>query len=101
MASVTLNPILNQLRGKFGDMVFRQVRGRLVVSRAPDFSHYKPSARQRAQRQRFKAAVRAAKATLTDPRRRAAYAAEAAAKSRSLWGVAISDYFRSAARKRK
>ena len=96
MAKVTLNPLLEQVRGKIGDMVFRQVNGRLVISRAPDFSRRKLSAQQKKQCQRFKDAVRAAKLALTDPKRRAAYQAKAVATGGSLVGVAIGDCLRAA-----
>ena len=58
MATSKLNPALEQLRDKIGGLVFRQVRGKLVVSSAPDFSRRKLSAAQKAQCRRFADAVR-------------------------------------------
>ena len=74
-----------RLRGKIGNLVFRQVKGKLVVSGAPDFSRRKLSAAQKAQRRRFADAVR---------RARAGDAAKAARQSRSLYYVLISDYLK-------
>jgi hypothetical protein len=96
MAKTTLSPVLRQLRGKVGNLVFRQLYGKTVVSRAPDFSRRKLSAKQQAQVRRFADAVRHARATLADPKTRAAYAVQAKRQSRPLISVAIRDYFKSA-----
>lgn len=96
MAKTTLHPMLRQLRGKVGNLVFRRLYGKTVVSRAPDFSRRKLSAKQKAQIQRFADAVRHARAALADPKTRAAYAVRAKRQSRPLMAVAIRDYFQSA-----
>jgi hypothetical protein len=94
VATSKLNPALEQLRGKIGGLVFRQVRGKLVVSSAPDFSRRKLSAAQKAQCRRFADAVRHARAVLKDPQRRPTAAAKATRQSRSVYAVLISDYLK-------
>ena len=38
MAKVRLNPILEQVRGQVGDLVFKRSGENVVISRKPDFS---------------------------------------------------------------
>jgi len=38
MAKVRLNPILEQVRGKVGDLVFKRSGEEVIISRKPDFS---------------------------------------------------------------
>lgn len=92
MARTQLNPILKQLRGKVGDLVFRRVQGKLVVSRAPDFSNYRPTPAQRAQRNRFRAAVAHARAMLKSPKMAARYQLRGRKANRSAFTLAISEY---------
>ncbi len=93
MAKAGLNPALKGLRGKVGDLVFRQLYGKTVVSRAPDFSRRKLSVAQRAHCRRFGTAAQQARLALKDPRRRAGYAAKAKRQNRPLIAVAISDCY--------
>jgi len=64
-----------------------------VVSRAPDMSRVKPSAGQRAQRERFRQAVQYGKKALAEPEGRLFYQAAAKARQTSLYGAVITDYF--------
>lgn len=93
MAKTSFNPILEGLRGKMGNVVFRQLYGKTVVSRVPDFSRRKLSAAQKAHLRQFKAAALQAQAALKDPKRRAAYQAKARRQKRPLIAVAISDCY--------
>jgi len=90
MAKSILTPALSQLRGKVGNLVFRRLYGRTVVSAAPDFSRRKLSAAQKAHCQRFKTAAQPARLALKDPKRKAAYQATARRQNRPLIAVAIS-----------
>jgi len=72
MAKVTLQPGLKGIRGKVGDVVFRQSpSGDIIVSKAPDMSAVEWSQAQQDHRQRFKAAFAYAKAAMADPGTRA------------------------------
>jgi len=94
MAKATLNSALAGLRGKMGNVVYRQLYGRTVISCGPDFSRWKLTAPQKAHLRRFGAAARLVKFALKDPQRRAAYAAQARRQKRPLIAVAISDCYR-------
>ncbi len=56
MAKMKLNPAVETLSGKLGDMIHRQLWGRHVVSHVPNFSNYVPSLKQCAQNNKYKAA---------------------------------------------
>jgi len=96
MGRTTLHPALQGLRGRIGNLVFRQLYGKTVVSQAPDFSRRKLSARQKAHGRRFAAAVRQARALLANPARKAIYQKKAAKLAKPLMAVAIGDCYRSA-----
>ena len=94
MATVKPNAMLDNVRGRIGDLIFRQFRGQTVVSRAPDYSKRRRSAKQRAASRRFAAAVRHAGAVLADPNQRAAFARRASRTRFTLRGFIIRDYFK-------
>lgn len=72
MAVARLNVALEGLRGKIGDWIFRSHRGIIEVYPAPDYSHRKLSARQKASGKQFTLAVRYADAILADPKQKPA-----------------------------
>ena len=43
MAKVKLNPVLEQLRGQVGDLVFKRYGDEVVISRKPDLEGIEPS----------------------------------------------------------
>jgi len=86
--------MLDNFRGRIGDLIFRQFRGKTVVSQAPDYSRRRRSARQKASSRQFAAAVRHAGKVLADPVQRAAYARRAARSQLTLRGFIIRDFFK-------
>jgi hypothetical protein len=81
------------LRGEIGGLVFRHVRGKIIVSTVP-VSTKQPSVKQQTQRARFAQACAYAKTQMQDEGRRADY--EAVALLRNLpnaYNVAIADFF--------
>ncbi len=101
MAKSQLNPILKQLRGRVGDLVFRHYGDKVVVSRAPDFSNYRPTPAQRAQRKRFRAAVAYAQAVLKSTKTAAHYQRRARKEGGKAFTLAIRDYMRGKDLRRK
>lgn len=72
MARLPKNSLFGALRGALGkEVVFKQYKDKVVVSRYPDFSRVKPTERQAAQRAKMKAAVAYAQKVLRDPALRA------------------------------
>ena len=95
MAKVTLNPIITEMHGRTGNMVFRRSRtGDIYVIKRADMSKVKWSKAQKAHRQRFKEATAYAKAVMARPKIRAIYEKTAAKQGRSPFFVAVSDYFK-------
>jgi hypothetical protein len=94
MAKVKLNPIVAQVRGQMGDLVFRRTRaGGMSLMRKPNMSEVPWSAAQTAHRERFRQAVAYARAAMADPQRRAVYEQAAAVKGKRPFDLAVSDYF--------
>src|SRR5690349_18765650 len=77
MAKVNLNSALAALSGNIDGFVFKHYTFGIVVSRRPDMRGIKPSAAQKAQRARFRAAAEHRRAVLADPALRRKFAAEA------------------------
>lgn len=77
MAKAKLNTAIAALSGSIDGFIFKQYKSGIVVSRRPDMSGIKPSAAQKAQRERFRTAADHHRAVLADPVRRRKFAAEA------------------------
>ena len=94
MAKVKLNPLIAQLSGKMGDVVFRvSSTGKTTIAKRPDMSHVKWSPAQKTQRERFKQAAAYAKAALDQPAVRAVYEQRGAQQHKTAYAMAISDFF--------
>ena len=95
MNKIKLNPMIEEMRGSFGNLVLRQsVSGRIFASHKPDMSNVVWSEAQTAQRARFRAATAYARAAMADERVSAIYAAEAAEQGKRPFHLAVSDYFK-------
>lgn len=93
MAKVKLNPLLEGVRGKVGDLVFKRYGEDVIVGRVPDFSGLEPTATQQAHRERFRLAALYGKAALANPATRALYEAKARAKGQPVFSLTIADFF--------
>jgi hypothetical protein len=95
MAKVKLNPVMEELHGQVGEMVFRRTHsGGTSLMRKPDMSGVAWSEAQVAHRERFRQAVAQARMALADPQVRAVYEREAAAKGKRPFDLAVSDFFK-------
>ena len=95
MAKVTLNPIIREMHGKTGNLVFRRSRkGDVYAIKRADMSGVKWSKAQKEHRLRFKKATAYAKAAMAKPTVRAQYEKIALKQRRSPFFVAVSDYFK-------
>ncbi len=92
MAKVKLNPVVEQLRGQVGDLVFRNTNGRTVLSRKPDFSDVEPTQEQSAQRERFRQAAIYGRMVLADPQTRQLYEQAAERKGKPAFALTIADF---------
>jgi hypothetical protein len=96
MTKVTLNPVIELITGKIGNMVFRRAHtGKLSLVHAPDMSRVKWSQAQKDHRQRFKRAVAYARRAMKDPEIRLVYEQMAAERKQNKrpFDMAVSDYF--------
>src|SRR5687767_14814752 len=91
MAKVKHNKFTMGLSGKFGNLVFRQMKdGRTILATRPDYTNHKWTTDQRAHHSRFQeAAAYARVASKTNPR----YAELAAGTSKNAYNLALSDWF--------
>lgn len=93
MAESKNNVIVHGFTGKFGDLlVFRQVAGKTIASKAPAAPQGEPSEKQLAVRARFQQAVLYGRAVLADPATKKTYA-DAAPNGQSAYNVAVADFF--------
>lgn len=93
MASIRLNPVLDRVRGKVGDLVFKKRGDSKYLARKPDFSNLQPSAAQREVREKFSRAVAYAKLVSADPTAKAPYEAAAASRKKTAFNLMVGDYF--------
>ena len=93
MAKSTLNPVFKQINGQIGDLVFREVRGKTVISQKADVSHLERSEAQLAAQARFREGALYGKAVMADPTLKALYAAAAKAKKKPIFSLMVAHYF--------
>jgi len=91
------NPILKGSSGALGKtIVFKQFRGKTIISRYPDMSRVKPSAEQKARRSRFREAVAYAKEVCINPELKAAFQRKAR-PGQSAYHAALAEFLASGA----
>ena len=93
MAKVRLNPVLEQIRGHVGELVFKRYGNEVIVSRKADLEGLAPSEAQAAHRARFQQAVQYGKAAMADPVEKGIYQAAAKARGIPPFSCAVADYF--------
>ncbi len=94
MAEVDLNPTIRRLRGKLGDVVFRQTpSGKLTMIKRADMSNVDWNQAQQDQRQHFKEANTYAQAAMANETLRLIYENAARKRKKNPYRLAFSDYF--------
>ena len=92
MAKVTLNPTLEAIQGKVGDLVFKRWGDEEIVSKMPNRTGIVPTANQLAQMQRFRLAALYGKAVMADAQTRTIYEDAAARKGEPVFAVMVGDF---------
>src|SRR5947207_1201196 len=92
MASVKLNPVLEGVHGKIGDLVFKQVQGKTVVARKPDHVTQPNTPAQVAVKERFRLAAFYGKTAMADPAAKALYVDKAKHKGVPVFALAVADF---------
>lgn len=93
MAKVALNPVLETLHGKVGDLVFRRYHDDVIITRTPGTAGRPPTGGQAAVREQFRLATVYGKAVMADPAKKEVYASAAARKGVPAFALAIGDFF--------
>jgi hypothetical protein len=73
MATGNINFIVRSIRGRMGDVIFKQYRYGTVITKVPDMSKAGSSEKQKTGRSMFKDAVAFARAAVADPKERERY----------------------------
>jgi hypothetical protein len=94
MARVGNNDITQHLSGKFGNqIVFKTYKYGTVMSRYPDMSGVKLSAKQKKSNALFAQAVAYAKSVIADPVKRKKYEAKLS-PGKTVYNAALSDFMK-------
>ena len=92
MATVKTNPIIEQVRGKVGDLVFKKYGDGVILSRMADMEGREPTEAQQATRERFRQAALYGKMVSADPATKAPYEAAAKAKGQPVFSLMVADF---------
>jgi hypothetical protein len=92
MAKVKLNPVLEAIRGKIGDLVFKRWGDEEIVGKIPDRSGVVPTEGQLAQMARFRLAALYGKAVMADAQSRTIYEDAAARKGTPVFALTVGDF---------
>ena len=94
MARVKVNPIIEQMSGKMGDLVFKRYGDEVIIARAPDMSQREFTPGQLAAQERFRRAAQYGKLALAQPEVRASYEAAAQESGSPLFSLMVTDFFK-------
>jgi hypothetical protein len=92
MAKVKLNPALEAIHGKVGDLVFKRYEGREIVGPVPDRTGVVATANQLAQQDKFRLAALYGKAALADPQTKQVYSDAADRKGVPIFALTVADF---------
>lgn len=92
MAKVKLNPVIQKIHGKVGDLVFKRYNDDVIMSRNPDLSGITATQAQIEHREEFRLATVYANSVLADPVQKAVYDAVAKKKKVPAFAIAVADF---------
>ncbi len=93
MAQVKMNPVFTKVKGKVGDLVFKQYGEALVMARTPGTNGHEATPAQAATRERFREAALYGKMALAQPAVRQAYMTVARERHQPLMSLMVADFF--------
>jgi len=88
-----LNPMFENVSGGLGELVFRVIRGKVVISRKPEMNGSELSEEQVEHRERFKQAVAYGKSVMADGEVRPLYETAAKARNMPIFALTVADFF--------
>jgi hypothetical protein len=92
MAKVTLDPVLESIQGKIGDLIFKRWGDEDIVTKMPDRTGIVPTANQIAQMDKFRLAAIYGKAALADPQTRTVYEDASDRKGIPVFALTVGDF---------
>ena len=92
MAKVKLNPVMEQVSGKIGDIVFKRYEDGVIMTRTPNRDGLVPTVGQTDHRERFRQAAAYGKAAFADPARKALYETAGKARRKPAFALTVSDF---------
>jgi len=95
MAKSNLNTGLTDIRGKISDWIYREQRGRTVISKVTNKPLREPTPGQQQVRDQFKTAAGYASLVMTDPVLRPIYERAAKEQDKPIFALALADYYKS------
>ena len=93
MAKVKLNPVLEQIRGQIGDLVFKRYNDDVIVARKPDMEGVTPTPAQLANRERFRQAAIYGRLVMADAEKRVIYEDAAKKRGKPVFAMMVGDFF--------
>ena len=94
MTRLKVNPIIEGMSGKMGELVFKRYGDEVIIARAPDMSQRTFSPGQLAAQERFRKAAQYGKLALAEPASRAVYEAAAQAAGTPVFALTVADFFK-------
>jgi hypothetical protein len=88
-----LNPVLEQMRGPIGNLVFKHYGNNVVVGSKLDRSGVQPTEAQLQHQERFRQAVLYGQLVMADPTKKALYAQAAKESGKPLFSLTMADFF--------
>ncbi len=92
MAKVKLNPVIEGIHGKVGEMVFKTFNGQEISTRMPDRTGIEFTEEQLAQQQKFRLAAVYGKAALADAQTKQVYTDVAARRGVPVFAMTVADF---------
>ena len=92
MAIVKLNPAFDEIRGRFGNLVFKKLRDREYMAHMPDLTGRTVSDAQKAVRDKFRRAAWYGKAVIADEQARQLYEDLAKSRNQALFSLIMQDF---------
>jgi hypothetical protein len=93
MAKIKLNPIVEEVSGGFGNIVFRASKGKTVMCRKPDVSGNDATEGQAAHRERFRKAVAYGRSVMADAEMLAMYKQASERRDIPVFALTVADFF--------
>ena len=92
MAKIKVNPIFEQIRGKFGEIVFKEWQGKIIMAHSPSTEGREWSPAQIEHRKVFRQATVYGKTFMADPEAHAVYESAAKSQGKPLFSVIMADF---------